>query len=90
MCIRLSKHMVKKLQKKGVTEAYQSFSILKEHNLISSHELHTWKQVIGMRNGLVHDYLNIDLLIIEDILREGHYQTLADFTDKAVIFLLSE
>ncbi|NOH84511.1 MULTISPECIES: type VII toxin-antitoxin system HepT family RNase toxin [Vibrio] len=90
MCIGLSKHMVKKLQKKSATEAYQSFSILKEHNLISSHELRTWKQVIGMRNGLVHDYLNIDLLIIEDILREGHYQTLADFTDKAVIFLLSE
>lgn len=90
MCIGLSKHMVKKLQKKSATEAYQSFSILKEHNLISSHELRTWKQVIGMRNGLVHDYLNIDLLIIEGILREGHFQTLADFTDKAMIFLLSE
>ncbi|SON50989.1 type VII toxin-antitoxin system HepT family RNase toxin [Vibrio tapetis] len=90
MCIGLSKHMVKKIQSRSATEAYQSFSILKEHNLISSNELRTWKQVIGMRNGLVHDYLNIDLLIIEDILREGHYLTLAEFTDKAVAFLLSE
>ncbi|MBB1465194.1 DUF86 domain-containing protein [Vibrio sp. SG41-7] len=90
MCIGLSKHMVKKIQNKSVIEAYQSFSILKEHNLISSNELRAWKQIIGMRNGLVHDYLNIDLLIIEDILRERHYQTLAEFTDKAVIFLLSK
>jgi uncharacterized protein YutE (UPF0331/DUF86 family) len=87
MCIRLSKHMVKKVQAKSATEAYQSFSLLKEHNVISSNELRTWKQIIGMRNGLVHDYLNIDLLIIEDILREKHYQSLADFTEKAVKFL---
>ncbi|PQJ83359.1 type VII toxin-antitoxin system HepT family RNase toxin [Aliivibrio sifiae] len=90
MCIGLSKHMVKKIQNKSPTEAYQSFSLLKEHGLISSNELRTWKQIIGMRNGLVHDYLNIDLLIVEDILREGHYQALADFTEKAVTFLLSE
>lgn len=90
MCIGLSKHMVKKIQNKSPTEAYQSFSLLKEHALISSNELRTWKQIIGMRNGLVHDYLNIDLLIVEDILREGHYQALAGFTEKAVTFLLSE
>jgi uncharacterized protein YutE (UPF0331/DUF86 family) len=90
MCIGLSKHMVKKIQNKSPTEAYQSFSLLKERGLISSDELRTWKQIIGMRNGLVHDYLNIDLLIVEDILREGHYQALADFTEKAVTFLLSE
>jgi uncharacterized protein YutE (UPF0331/DUF86 family) len=90
MCIRLSKHMVKKILGHSVTEAYQSFSVLKEHSLISSDELRTWKQIIGMRNGLVHDYLNIDLLIIEDILREGHYQSLAEFTDGAIAFLLSE
>ena len=87
MCIGLSKHMVKKVQVKSATEAYQSFSLLKEHNIISSNELRTWKQIIGLRNGLVHDYLNIDLLIIEDILREKHYQALADFTEKAVKFL---
>lgn len=87
MCVGLSKHMVKKIQGKSVTEAYQSFSLLKEHNVISSNELRTWKQIIGMRNGLVHDYLNIDLLIIEDILREKHYQTLAEFTDNAMSFL---
>ena len=90
MCIGLSKHMVKKIQNKSPTEAYQSFSLLKEHGLISSDELRTWKQIIGMRNGLVHDYLNIDLLIIEDVLRDGHYQALSEFTEKAVIFLLSE
>lgn len=90
MCIGLSKHMVKNIQNKSPTEAYQSFSLLKEYGLISSNELRTWKQIIGMRNGLVHDYLNIDLLIVEDILREGHYQALADFTEKAITFLLTE
>ena len=34
MCIGLSKHMVKKIQNKSPTEAYQSFSLLKEYGLI--------------------------------------------------------
>jgi len=33
---------------------------------------------------LVHDYLNIDLLILENVLREAHYTALNDFSIKAI------
>jgi uncharacterized protein with HEPN domain len=46
-----------------------------------------WKKIIGLRNGLVHDYLNIDLLIIEHIIRQRQYLQLGAFSSKAVDIL---
>jgi len=90
MCIGLAKHWLKGLQGSSANEAYQTFSLLKEHNQISSEELALWKKIIGMRNGLVHDYLNIDLLIIELIIKEQHYNQLNEFADKAIQHLQSK
>jgi uncharacterized protein with HEPN domain len=44
-----------------------------------------WKQIIGMRNALVHDYLNIDKDLsfsqeLEHLIRERHYQSLLVLT----------
>ena len=44
-------------------------------------------KIIGMRNGLVHDYLNIDLLIIEHIIKQKQYLQLDEFSSKAVDIL---
>jgi len=84
LCVGLSKHWVKLLQKETPSEAYQSFMLLRENGVISSDELIRWRKIIGMRNGLVHDYLNIDLLILENVLREAHYTALNDFSIKAI------
>ncbi|MFC3852749.1 HepT-like ribonuclease domain-containing protein [Salinispirillum marinum] len=46
-----------------------------------------WKKIIGLRNGLVHDYLKIDLLILEKIIKEAHYQRLDEFSTKAIQYL---
>lgn len=88
LCIGLSKHWVKHLQGHSASEAYQSFRLLKEHGKISSQELTTWKKIIGMRNGLVHDYLNVDPMIVENIIRERYYTELARFVDKVIEALI--
>ncbi|MFT6732256.1 MAG: hypothetical protein ACJAS9_000435 [Polaribacter sp.] len=87
LCVGLSKHWLKTLQVDSASDAYKTFSLLKENNQISSDELIRWRKIIGMRNGLVHDYLNIDPMIIEDVIRNKHYQELEVFSDKAIVVL---
>lgn len=87
LCIGLAKHCLKKYQQKAAADAYQTFSQLQQQGMITANELAQWRQIIGMRNGLVHDYLNIDVNIVRTIVAQGHYLTLADFCDKAITFL---
>ena len=87
LCIGLAKHCVKKIQSVSTNEAYEAFQVLHSNGFLTTIELQEWKKIIGMRNGLVHDYLNIDLLIIEKIIRHKKYTTLLDFVNKAIDFL---
>ena len=87
LCIGLSRHWLKTIQNKATNEAYQVFSLLRENGQISSEELVNWKKIIGMRNSLVHDYLNMDLTILENIIRNKQYVELSNFCQKAIIFL---
>jgi uncharacterized protein YutE (UPF0331/DUF86 family) len=78
-CIGISKHWLKFLGKSVPNDAYKSFELLVQYNLLPAHELATWRKVIGLRNALVHDYLNLDRRIVLTILQEKHYQKLGDF-----------
>jgi uncharacterized protein YutE (UPF0331/DUF86 family) len=90
LCIGLSKHWVKSLNRETVSQAYQAFMLLKEQEQISADDLNTWRKIIGMRNGLVHDYLKIDLSVVENIIANKQYDHLADFCFKAVEVLKQE
>jgi len=51
LCIGLSKHWLKLYQKGSATDAYQTFSLLRESGQITREELSNWRRIIGMRNG---------------------------------------
>lgn len=82
-CIGLSKHWIKLLEKTVPTDAYQAIKLLKGHGYISDEEALNWKKIIGLRNALVHDYLNIESEIIKKIINDQFYTALIDFAKKA-------
>ena len=40
---------------------YDAFKALVTHHLIDQAELPAWNAIIGLRNRIVHDYMNIDM-----------------------------
>jgi uncharacterized protein YutE (UPF0331/DUF86 family) len=40
---------------------YDAFKALATHNLIAATDLPEWNAAIGLRNRIVHDYMNIDM-----------------------------
>lgn len=65
----------------GVTpiDAYAAFADLEVIGGVQRDDLTAWRQAIGMRNRIVHDYLNIDSHVLYALLREGAYRFIVDF-----------
>ena len=76
--IGIAKHWCKQLNGVAPGSAYQAFERLELHG-VSQVANTNWKIIIGMRNALVHDYLNIDPVIIEQLIRDKHYASVVKF-----------
>lgn len=76
-CIGIAKHSLKAIGKHVPPDARQTFEKLKSEGLDDS-EI-PWQQVIGMRNALVHDYLNLDRKRIAEVIITGKYIALLEF-----------
>jgi len=82
--IGLAKHWLKSLKKESGSNAYQTYMALQDLGIITNKELIEWRKIIGLRNSLVHDYLNVDKSIIKLIVKDGKYQTLVLFCQTAI------
>ena len=60
------------------TGAYDAFERLSVLGYISSSQLAEWRGVIGLRNRIVHDYLNIDSGVILAALERRAYEVVAE------------
>lgn len=89
-CIGLSKHCCRKAGKTVLGDATAGAIASLElfgPGVISADDL---RGAIGMRNAIVHDYLNLDWGLIEEVIRERYYQRLQSYIDAAIGFLLTE
>ena len=77
--IGMAKYWLKSCQKNIPLDAYDSFSKLAEMGKLSTDELKQWRKIIGMHNALVHDYLTIDVELLQTLLSEQAYRFLVDF-----------
>ena len=76
-CIGIARQRLKSLGMTVPSDARQAFAKLQALGHDASGT--PWSKVIGLRNVLVHDYLNLDADIVLDIIRQRHYQQLVDF-----------
>ena len=80
--IGLAKHWAKKETGFSSSDAYSAFENLFNRGLIESTE--SWRKTIGLRNVLVHDYLNVDANIVRDVIAQRYYDEILAFGRKAI------
>ncbi|MEQ5802246.1 DUF86 domain-containing protein [Halomonas sp. H10-9-1] len=76
-CIGIAKQRLKSQGCVVPSDARKAFDKLREQGLDASDV--PWNKVIGLRNALVHDYLNLDAAIVESIIHQREYRRLLDF-----------
>ncbi len=85
-CIGIAKHWSYALNKTAPADAYSAFENLAQLG-VDEIDIASWRKVIGMRNALVHDYLNIEPEIIRLVIKKKSFQELLDFSNKGLVVL---
>lgn len=78
-CIGISRHWLKQQGKTVPPDAYAVFEKLTELQWIPADDTEQWQRIVGMRNAIVHDYLNLDEKVIRLIITEKMYLKLRDY-----------
>jgi uncharacterized protein YutE (UPF0331/DUF86 family) len=73
------KHLLKSRGLSVPISGYDTFKALSDCDLVPSAELNTWKSLVGMRNRIVHDYMNIDMDQVILMLKGNKEQFVVDF-----------
>lgn len=74
-----AKHVLKAEGEPVPVSAYDAFASLARRGAVPAEELAKWNNVIGIRNRIVHDYMNIDMNVVFDLVREVKYRFVAEF-----------
>ena len=89
-CIGIAKHWAKALAGHSPQDAYQAFEILCQRGQQPADGLTGWRKVIGLRNALVHDYLNIDPEIIRSVIAQSYTDQLFTFAEQGLSWLAQQ
>lgn len=59
--------------------AYDAFAALAHTKLLDENDLPTWNALIGVRNRIVHDYMNIRMERIHTLVQQEEYRFITRF-----------
>lgn len=85
--IGVAKHWVKAQSNSIPSDAYSSFEKLSQLGTLNSDELQQWRKIIGLRNALVHDYLNFSVEVLQRVLIQRQYGQVFKFIQTACLAL---
>ena len=87
-CVGIAKHWVKSKRGTVPPDAYKGFEALSQEGV--GVDLELWRSIIGLRNALVHDYLNVDVDVIRSVIQEKRYLKLLEFGSRGLAALCSD
>ncbi len=79
-----TKHWLKACGLPVPVSAYDAFSLLHQQQLIDAKELEAWQRAIGLRNRIVHDYLNLNDSVIYALIQTDAYLFMIDFLNRPI------
>lgn len=68
-----AKQLLKAANEPVPVSAYEAFDCLARRGDIEATELAQWHAVIGLRNRIEHDYMNIDMKLIDNTVEQQRY-----------------
>lgn len=74
-----AKHTVKASGVPVPVSAYDAFSSLQQLGRIKGATIEEWNAIIGLRNRIVHDYMNVDMASVLELVREERYRMVTRF-----------
>ncbi|WP_299232494.1 DUF86 domain-containing protein [uncultured Halomonas sp.] len=74
-----AKHILKAMGEPVPVSAYDAFKTLSILGQVDASDLPTWNAVIGLRNRIVHDYLNLDIEIVLALVAERKHHFIRDY-----------
>jgi uncharacterized protein YutE (UPF0331/DUF86 family) len=74
-----AKQLLKAQNEAVPVSAYDAFAALARLGTISQDQLPAWNAIIGLRNRIVHDYMNIDMQRVQELVRTGHHEFVTAF-----------
>ena len=77
-----SKHLLKSIGESVPVSAYDAFASLERRGKLTQQELTQWNATIGLRNRIVHDYMNVDIHIVYELITSNRHLFIGEFLRK--------
>lgn len=79
-----AKQLLKAHDEAVPVSAYDAFAALARRGIIPQDQLPAWNAIIGLRNRIVHDYMNIDMQRVQELVALGRHEFVTEFLLKPV------
>jgi uncharacterized protein YutE (UPF0331/DUF86 family) len=80
-----AKHWLKAVNQPVPVSAYDAFQSLAQLGYITSEEIKEWNNAIGLRNRIVHDYMNIRMDIVLELVLAERFRFIVEFLQSPMV-----